>query len=137
MKEIDFNMLKKCVNFPIVIDEYGKYIWDNSGNMLAQFTDRTYLELAKTLICGEIRSFDGEITSNFYSLDSELNIYNNLNPKKPIGCIRGWGNLQYKYNIKKKTKKYDPEGGFIRQDNLALYIIKCLNTPKKNEFSSI
>jgi len=44
-----------------------------------------------------------------------------------IGCVRGWGDFQYNTN-KKGIRKYDPERGAKIQDNLALYLLKCLNS---------
>ena len=130
--EIDFELLKSCVKLPLKADEYGLYIWDSDGEMIAQFYDRAYFELAKVTICGELRTFDGDESFDGYYLDEEFNFINKLNPDYEVGCVRGWGHLQYKYNKKKKTKKYDPEGGIKRHDNLAAYLLKCLNTPKSN-----
>jgi hypothetical protein len=129
--EIDYELLKSCVKFPLKVDDYGGYIWDANNDMLAQF-ERPYKDMASSLIEGDLRMFEGETTEEIYSLDPDFNFLINyhLNPLGSIGCVRGWGHLQYKYNKKKGTKKHDIEGGIKRHDNLAAYLLKCLNTPR-------
>lgn len=128
--EVDYELLKNCVKFPLKVDDYGGYIWDANDDMLAQF-ERPYKNLASNLIAGDLRLFEGDTTEETYSLDPDFNFLITSNELVSIGCVRGWGHLQYKYNKKKGTKKYDLEGGVKRHDNLAAYLLKCLNTPRK------
>lgn len=128
--EIDYELLKSCVKFPLKADEYGCYIWDANGDMLAQF-ERPYKDFSLNLIEGDLRLFKGEKTEEIYSLDPDFNFLNSSGEIESIGCVRGWGHLQYKYNKKKGTKKYDVEGGIKRHHNLAAYLLKCLNTSRK------
>jgi hypothetical protein len=130
--EIDYELLKSCVKFPLKADDYGGYIWDANDDMLAHF-ERPHKDLASNLIVGDMRLFEGETTDEIYSLDPDFNFlihYNSNTLESAIGCVRGWGHLQYKYNKKKGTKKYDLDGGIKRHDNLAAYLLKCLNTPR-------
>lgn len=128
--EIDYELLKSCVKFPLKGDDYGCYIWDANDDMLAQF-ERPYKNMASSLIEGDLRMFEDETTEEIYSLDGHFNFLNSSSESVSIGSVRGWGHLQYKYNKKKGTKKYDVEGGIKRHDNLAAYLLKCLNTPRK------
>ncbi len=127
--EIDYELLKSCVKFPLKGDDYGGYIWDANDDMLAQF-ERPYKKIASNLIVGDLRLFEDETAEEIYSLDPDFNFLITSNESVSIGCVRGWGHLQYKYNKKKGTKKRDIEGGIKRHDNLAAYLLKCLNTPR-------
>jgi len=127
--EIDYELLKSCVKFPLKVDDYGGYIWDANDDMLAQF-ERPYKKIASNLIVGDLRLFEDETAEEIYSLDPDFNFLITSNESVSIGCVRGWGHLQYKYNKKKGTKKHDIEGGIKRHDNLAAYLLKCLNTPR-------
>ena len=130
--KIDYELLKSCVKFPLKVDVYGGYIWDANNDMLAQF-ERSYKGLSSNLIEGDLRMFEGETTEEIYSLNPDFDFIflNSSGELESIGCVRGWDHLQYKYNKKKGTKKHDVEGGIKRHDNLAAYLLKCLNTPRK------
>jgi hypothetical protein len=132
-KEIDYDLLKSCIKFPLKVDDYGGYIWDDNNDMIAQFNN-DYRYIFSDRIGGEIRFFENEEDLGLFTIDTDLVFHSIKYPLNEVGCVRGWGHLQYKYNKKKGTKKYDPEGGAKRQDNLSIYLLKCLNTPKKKEY---
>ena len=63
--EIDYELLKSCVKFPLKADDYGGYIWDANDEMIAHF-ERPHKDLASNLIVGGMRLFEGETTNEIY-----------------------------------------------------------------------
>lgn len=112
IKEIDYDLLKKTVKFPIVPDpsEYSIYIWDSDNNMIASFDDDiSKFEYEAAL--GDIKYF--KKSSGNYILENG-DFYDSFSSCY-IGSVRGWGRFQKMKN------------GEEIQDNLANYLLNCLN----------
>lgn len=123
MKEIDYELLEKTIKFPLRIDTYGNYIWSKSNQMIAQFESK-YRKLFADKIVGVVKK---DITTNSSLVVIEDLDFYLMEDLIGIGCVRGWGDFQYNTN-KRGVRKYDPERGAKIQDNLALYLLKCLNS---------
>lgn len=132
MKEIDYKLLETTVQFPLKIDDYGTYIWDKNENMIFDYIDynRTKENTSKIKqllidkITGQLKELKS-VLNETYILKNETEIFVKATDEY-IGCIRGWGHFQYEY-LKNDNKIYNPERGIIIQDNLANYILNCLN----------
>ena len=84
--EVDYELLKSCVKFPLKVDDYGGYIWDANDNMLAQF-ERPYKNLASNLIAGDLRLFEGDTAEETYSLDPDFNFLITSSESVSRGCV--------------------------------------------------
>ena len=117
--EVDFKILKQDVKFPLSWDtiEYKMYIFDANLEMVAQvdlYNTSEWKEnhpFAKLL--GKMKTGERTVESHQYFLDSG-DFYDREKGVR-IGCVRGWGRLQYKPAPEK------------RQDNIAQYILQCIN----------
>lgn len=121
MEQVDYKMLKEDVKFPLRWDceDYKMYIFDSNNCIVAQVYDDNFDVVEQShpfekIIGGlkEIKVFESNprytlYQGDFYDTDHE--------EKEPIGCVRGWGRLQYKNR---------PEQ---RQDNIAAYILNVIN----------
>ena len=121
MEEVDFTRLKQDVKFPLSWDteDYKMYIFDANMEMVAQVeTDENIVYYKKDKhpfhdLLGKLKTGERVVKSPRFFID-QGNFYDREYGVR-IGCVRGWGRLQYKPNAER------------RQDNMANYIVQCLN----------
>lgn len=122
---IDYKLLEETIDFPLWIDPYGGYVWSKSEQMIANFESEFRSLFTKSL--------EGAMKTNLSNdkgliLIQSLDFYLINEPSETayIGCVRGWGDFQYE--VIKGERVYNPERGTKIQDNLALYLLACLNS---------
>lgn len=116
MLKIDYELLQQDLSFPLVIDEFGSYIWseDKHGlQMVAQFEGDFRKQISTRMIPQE--EFDIVTNTGIYKLKDGDFYQGEISDDNFIGLVRGWGSLQKKSNAER------------RQDNIANYLLNCLN----------
>lgn len=115
MKEVNYEMLKEDLHFPLKKDPggYSIYIWDNKYNMVANYLDENSIDLVNEKVLGEMRTFD-TVNDNFVLKNGVIS--SKANSSINVLLVRGWGRLKY---------KDDP---VTRQENIANYLLNCLNS---------
>ena len=113
---INKEMLFEDIKWPLKWDSDCRlYIFDAENNMIAEVDSD--LENINThpfeKLLGDYK--EPEINYVQFSLHEGV-FYDIFNPEEPVGCVRGFGRLQYKDK---------PEE---RQDNIANYILSIINT---------
>lgn len=130
--EIDYELLETSIKFPIKADDYGAFFWDSENKMIAQAKSSSGIwnqttvsnkQLMSEKICGEIK-IDLPADKNLYTLVDGVFLDGT---NQMIGLVRGWGDFQYETNSKGE-RVYNPERGAKIQDNLAKYLLACLNS---------
>lgn len=130
--EIDYELLKNSIKFPIKADDYGSFFWDSENKMIAQAKSSSGIwnqttvsnkQLMSDKICGEIKT-DLPTDKKLYTLVDGIFLDS---ANQMIGLVRGWGDFQYETNSKGE-RVYNPERGAKIQDNLANYLLACLNS---------
>ena len=124
MSTVNYKLLNEDVKFPLKWDseDYKMYIFDSEDNMIAQVNRKLWNGEVDghqfEALIGEMKTIEPNdnptyrlYKQDFYPLEGEKKSF-------AIGCVRGWGRLQYKNN---------PE---LRQDNIANYILGVLNNTK-------
>ena len=119
--EVDLQLLKESVVFPLVGDVWGGYIWDSDGTMICQFESKNK-DLSDSVTGDIIEAGCVSQTGDIALIDGDFYLYGEY-----LGCIRGWGTFQYEPSKNGKRGEYNPERGAKVQDNLALYILNVLN----------
>ena len=115
--KIDYKLLQEDIKFPIKEDPfYHSYIWDSQNNMIAQFEEESTEKEYHTIL-GDMIEFTDEQINNTSKYKLEKGDFIRQLDFELIGCVRGWGRL-------KSSGVNNPEQ---RQDNIALYLLTCLN----------
>lgn len=117
--KVDYQLLEEDVKFPLKWgnDDYKVYIFDKYMNMIAsvEVVNKHYKKDKHPFhsILGKMRTEEKPVEELRFFLD-QGDFYDREFGVR-IGCVRGWGKLQQKDNAE------------ARQDNIANYILNCLN----------